>query len=273
MGQSPSDIRAEIEETRARVGDEVDALSYKTDMPARVGDYVDEKKRALKGKVTGAKDAITGYSLGCRAERSPDRQAQGHGGAKPTGAGRRRGCDRVPHRADPPLNTRRGQTAGRDLRQSCRRCEGHSRRGARKRQTGRAGRRRQRERAWPGTRLKPSRADGRIVGWRSRNRVEERSRAEAEHFHLELRRFWRGGPLDGPPRFTTRAGTNAAYTSSGRPGKSPEHRLLRLLLPTAITRTSRTRPRQARPRSTPQGWKARSRRWERRRGGHSGGIG
>ena len=60
MGQSPSDIRAEIEETRARVGDEVDALSYKTDVPARVGDYVDEKKRALKDKVTGAKDAITG---------------------------------------------------------------------------------------------------------------------------------------------------------------------------------------------------------------------
>ena len=33
MGQDPSDIRAEIEETRARVGDEVDALSYKTDVP------------------------------------------------------------------------------------------------------------------------------------------------------------------------------------------------------------------------------------------------
>ena len=64
MGQSPSDIRAEIEETRARVGDEVDALSYKTDVPARVGDYVDEKKRALKGKVTGAKDAITDTALG-----------------------------------------------------------------------------------------------------------------------------------------------------------------------------------------------------------------
>jgi gas vesicle protein len=60
MGQSPSDIRAEIEETRARVGDEVDALSYKTDVPARVGDYVDEKKRAVVNKVTGAKDAITG---------------------------------------------------------------------------------------------------------------------------------------------------------------------------------------------------------------------
>jgi gas vesicle protein len=60
MGQDPSDIRAEIEETRARVGDEVDALSYKTDVPARVGDYVDDKKQAVKDKVSGVKDAVTG---------------------------------------------------------------------------------------------------------------------------------------------------------------------------------------------------------------------
>jgi hypothetical protein len=53
MGQDPSDIRAELEETRSRVGDEVDALSYKTDVSARVGDYVDEKKQAVKSKVTG----------------------------------------------------------------------------------------------------------------------------------------------------------------------------------------------------------------------------
>jgi hypothetical protein len=37
MGQDPSVIRAEIEETRGRVGDEVDALSYKTDVGARDG--------------------------------------------------------------------------------------------------------------------------------------------------------------------------------------------------------------------------------------------
>ena len=60
MGKDPSDIRAEIEETRARVGDEADALSYKTDVPARVGDYVDDKKEAVKEKVTGVKDAVTG---------------------------------------------------------------------------------------------------------------------------------------------------------------------------------------------------------------------
>jgi len=60
MGQDPSVIRAEIEETRGRVGDEVDALSYKTDVGARMGDYVDEKKEAVKSKFTGAKDTVTG---------------------------------------------------------------------------------------------------------------------------------------------------------------------------------------------------------------------
>ena len=60
MGQDPSVIRAEIEETRGRVGDEVDALSYKTDVGARMGDYVDDKKEAVKSKFTGAKDSVTG---------------------------------------------------------------------------------------------------------------------------------------------------------------------------------------------------------------------
>jgi len=60
MGEDPSVIRAEIEETRARVGDEVDALSYKTDVGARASDFVDEKKEAVKSKVVGAKDAVVG---------------------------------------------------------------------------------------------------------------------------------------------------------------------------------------------------------------------
>src|SRR3954469_5113361 len=66
MGQDPSVIRAEIEETRARVGDEVDALSYKTDVGARASDYVDEKKEAVKSKVGGAKDAVTGTVGGAK---------------------------------------------------------------------------------------------------------------------------------------------------------------------------------------------------------------
>ena len=60
MGQDASSIRAQIEETRMRVGDEVDALSYKTDVPARVGDYVDGKKQVVVGKIADVKDAMTG---------------------------------------------------------------------------------------------------------------------------------------------------------------------------------------------------------------------
>ena len=63
MGQDPSVIRAEIEETRARVGDEVDALSYKTDVGARASDFVDEKTGGKYGDkidqgVDKAKDGL-----------------------------------------------------------------------------------------------------------------------------------------------------------------------------------------------------------------------
>jgi gas vesicle protein len=60
MGKDPSELRAEIEQTRERVGDEVDALSYKTDVGARVGDYVDDKKQAVMSTVTGVTDKVTG---------------------------------------------------------------------------------------------------------------------------------------------------------------------------------------------------------------------
>lgn len=59
MGKDPSELRTEIEETRGRVGEEVDALSYKTDVGARVGDYVGEKKDAVTSKLSGAKDIAT----------------------------------------------------------------------------------------------------------------------------------------------------------------------------------------------------------------------
>ena len=59
MDKDPSVILAEIAQTRDRVGNEVDALSYKTDVGARVGDYVDEKTEAVKSKLTGAVDSVT----------------------------------------------------------------------------------------------------------------------------------------------------------------------------------------------------------------------
>jgi Protein of unknown function (DUF3618) len=59
MDKDPGVIRAEIEQTRERVGDEVDAISYKTDVGARASDYVDDKKEAVRSKVSGAKDTVT----------------------------------------------------------------------------------------------------------------------------------------------------------------------------------------------------------------------
>jgi gas vesicle protein len=58
MGQGTGEIRQDIEQTRARVGDEVEALSYKTDVGARLDDYVDEKKEAVSSKVRGATEAV-----------------------------------------------------------------------------------------------------------------------------------------------------------------------------------------------------------------------
>ena len=80
MGQNPSDIRTEIEETRARVGDEVDALSYKTDVGARASDFVDDKKQAVKDKFVGVIDlvrmkAITLHAMRAGRQRPPLRHS------------------------------------------------------------------------------------------------------------------------------------------------------------------------------------------------------
>lgn len=50
MGQDTGQIREEIEETRSRMGDTVEALGYKADVPGRVS----EKVSGVKDKITGA---------------------------------------------------------------------------------------------------------------------------------------------------------------------------------------------------------------------------
>src|SRR4051794_41772547 len=58
MGEDPRAIRTEIEDTRERMGDTVDALAYKADVKSRAKDSVNEKVDSLKSKVTGAKDSV-----------------------------------------------------------------------------------------------------------------------------------------------------------------------------------------------------------------------
>jgi gas vesicle protein len=57
MGEDPDVIRRDIEETRERMGDTVDALGHKTDVKSRAKESVTGKVDTVKEKLVGAKDS------------------------------------------------------------------------------------------------------------------------------------------------------------------------------------------------------------------------
>jgi gas vesicle protein len=85
MGEDPRDIQERIEQTREQMGDTVDALASKADVPGRVRGAVAEKKDAALGKVTGVKDAVTGGASSA-ADTTGDLAGQAKSGAR-RGAG------------------------------------------------------------------------------------------------------------------------------------------------------------------------------------------
>ena len=54
MGEDPEVIRRDIERTRERMGDTVDALGYKADVKSRTKEAVSDRVSAIKDKVGGA---------------------------------------------------------------------------------------------------------------------------------------------------------------------------------------------------------------------------
>jgi ElaB/YqjD/DUF883 family membrane-anchored ribosome-binding protein len=64
MGKDPETIQREIEETRERMGDRVDAMTYKADVPSRIGDRISETKDAVADRISGVTSSI--------GERTPD---------------------------------------------------------------------------------------------------------------------------------------------------------------------------------------------------------
>jgi ElaB/YqjD/DUF883 family membrane-anchored ribosome-binding protein len=60
MGEDPDRIRREIEQTRADMGETVDALGYKTDVKARTKDSIQEKKESVMGVASSAKERLVG---------------------------------------------------------------------------------------------------------------------------------------------------------------------------------------------------------------------
>ncbi|MDQ6933076.1 MAG: DUF3618 domain-containing protein [Candidatus Eremiobacteraeota bacterium] len=64
MGKDSSEIRRKIEETRDRMGDTVDALAYKSDVPNRVKDSISDKVEGVKTALSGAASKVTGSVTG-----------------------------------------------------------------------------------------------------------------------------------------------------------------------------------------------------------------
>jgi ElaB/YqjD/DUF883 family membrane-anchored ribosome-binding protein len=87
MGQDPDAIREEIEQTRAEMGDTVDAIGYKADVPSRakekVGEKVDDVKSRVSNTATRAKEAVAGAAS--RAGGAVSGSASRVGDATPSG--------------------------------------------------------------------------------------------------------------------------------------------------------------------------------------------
>jgi ElaB/YqjD/DUF883 family membrane-anchored ribosome-binding protein len=54
MGQDPSEIRNDIEETRARMGDTAEALGHKADVPGRAKEAISDRVESVKSTISGS---------------------------------------------------------------------------------------------------------------------------------------------------------------------------------------------------------------------------
>ena len=58
MGQDPDQIRNDIEDTRARMGDTAEALGHKADVPGRAREAISGRAESVKSTLVGAKDSV-----------------------------------------------------------------------------------------------------------------------------------------------------------------------------------------------------------------------
>ena len=58
MDQTSDQLKADIERTRDEMGDTVEALAYKADVPTRTKEWLGDKKDAVVSKVSGASSKV-----------------------------------------------------------------------------------------------------------------------------------------------------------------------------------------------------------------------
>src|SRR4051794_38607745 len=85
MGEDPGTIRREIEETRERMGDTVEALGYKADVPSRAKENIQGKVDSVKSKFTGATDTISDKTPDGQQMKDGAKQAVGMAQSNPLG--------------------------------------------------------------------------------------------------------------------------------------------------------------------------------------------
>jgi len=77
MGQDPSQIREDIEQTRAEMGDTVDALAHKADVKSRVKESIGDKTERFRNQMSGTASRIS--------DAPPDREQVGEGAQQAVG--------------------------------------------------------------------------------------------------------------------------------------------------------------------------------------------
>ena len=59
MAQTSDDLKRDIERTRDEMGETVDALAYKADVPGRTKDWLGDKKDTMISKLSGTSDQLS----------------------------------------------------------------------------------------------------------------------------------------------------------------------------------------------------------------------
>jgi hypothetical protein len=85
MGQDPDEIRQDIEQTRAQMGDTVEALSYKADVKARAKDSISDRVDTVKSRVGLASSKIGDATPDGRDVKQGARRAKGLAEENPLG--------------------------------------------------------------------------------------------------------------------------------------------------------------------------------------------
>jgi hypothetical protein len=83
VGQTPNEIRAEIEETRGRMTETVEGIAYRADVKSRARDAITAKKEAI----VGAKDTVVSKGRGAAARLTAPLPGPGDAASAVSGAG------------------------------------------------------------------------------------------------------------------------------------------------------------------------------------------